>query len=247
MAGHSKWANIRYRKGAQDSKRGKIFTKLIREITVAAKTSCDPSSNARLRLAIDKALAHNMSRDTIDRAIKRGVGGGDETMLEEVRYEGYGPFGVAIFVDALTNNRNRTVSEVRHAFTKAGGNLGSDGTVSYLFTHKGRLLFPASCSEELLLEAAMDIDADDLCSLGDEGFEIMCASTHYLNVKTFLEKKGFKAEQAELLWIPSVQVSITEREEAQTVLKLLETLDDLDDVADVVSNVDIPDHLLELS
>jgi YebC/PmpR family DNA-binding regulatory protein len=245
MAGHSKFANIRHRKGAQDVRRAKIFTKLIREITVAAKIAADPNSNPRLRLAVDKALSQNMSRDTIDRAIKRGAGGGDQDQLEEIRYEGYGPGGVAIMVDCLTDNRNRTVSEVRHAFSKAGGNLGSDGSVAYLFKKLGRFYFPAEIKEEQLMELALEQGAEDVIQLDTGEWEVHVSPENYAQLqKSFIEAK-LQPEQSEISMIAALQVKIEDEDAASSLLKMLDVLEDLDDVQEVYSNAEIAEALVE--
>jgi len=241
MAGHSKWANIKHRKGAQDARRGKLFTKLIREITTAARLSADPNS-PRLRIAVSKALSNNMTRDTIDRAIKRGVGGGDDTILEEIRYEGYGPNGVAIMVDCLTDNRNRTVSEVRHVFTKMGGNLGTDGSVSYLFTKVGEISFPAGTDEDKLMEIAIDAGADDVVGQEDGGFIINTAPETFSEVVDALQAAGFKPENAEISMVASVNVSLN-FEDAERFMKMVDMLEDLDDVQEVYSNADISEEV----
>lgn len=241
MAGHSKWANIKHRKGAQDAKRGKIFTKLIREITTAAKMSSDPNS-PRLRIAVDKALSNNMTRDTIDRAIKRGMGGSDDTNLEAIRYEGYGPNGVAIMVDCLSDNRNRTVSEVRHAFTKFGGNLGTDGSVSYLFTKKGELSFEKKkVNEDALMEAAIEAGADDVES-DEDTVTVYTSPENYTQVSDALKAAGFEPQNSELTMLASVNVSLG-LEDAQTFMKMVEMLEDLDDVQEVYSNADISEEI----
>jgi len=243
MAGHSKWANIKHRKAAQDAKRGKLYTKLIKEVTVAARLGgADPSCNPLLRAAMDAALGGNMPKDTILRAVKRGAGGLDGNNVEEARYEGYGPGGVAVMVDCLTDNRNRTVSEVRHAFTKCDGNLGTDGSVAYLFQQRGILRFSREADEDLLMEAALDLGADDF-SVDDEGFEIMCGFESYITLKAELEARGFLSESAEVTMQAETDVTVDE-DTAELMLKLLDKLEDLDDVQKVYSNVDIPDDIL---
>ncbi len=244
MAGHSKWANIQHRKGAQDKKRGKLFTKLIREITVAARVGGgDPSANPRLRLAVDKALTGNMSKDTIDRAIKRGSGELDSDNYEEIRYEGYGPGGVAIMVDCLSDNRNRTVGEVRHAFTKYGGNLGTDGSVAYLFTKTGVVSFPAGSDENRVMEVAIDAGADDVVTNDDGSIDVLAAPENFHAVKDGLAAAGLAVDQAEVTMRPSTNVTL-ELEDAQSMVKLLDVLEDLDDVQQVYSNADIPEAVL---
>ena len=239
MAGHSKWANIRHRKAAQDAKRGKIFTKLIRELTVAARAGGgDVATNPRLRAAVDKALSSNMKRDTVDKAIARGSGNLDGAHYEEVRYEGYGPLGVAILVDCLTDNRQRTVAEVRHAFSKKGGNLGTDGSVAYLFEHKGFLQLPLEgVDEESVLEVALENGAEDV--VGQDGDVVIeTGASEYLRVKEALEKVGCVFERAELLWDAEVKTVLDEAS-ADKVIALIEMLEDLDDVQSVYSNLDI--------
>jgi YebC/PmpR family DNA-binding regulatory protein len=246
MAGHSKWANIRFRKSVQDSKRGKLFTKYIREITVAARHGgADPESNPRLRAAIDKALTANMTRDTIDRAIKRGAGGQEGQDMEEIRYEGYGPGGVAILVDCLSNNRNRTVSEVRHAFTKYGGNLGTDGSVSYLFFKRGQIVFPPGTNEDRIMELALDAGAEDVQKDEDGTIEVYTDFKDFAAVKNKMEQAGLKPERAETNMLPSTFISLEDKETAEKLNKLIDALEDLDDVQAVFSNGDIAESLLE--
>ncbi|MDY6941959.1 MAG: YebC/PmpR family DNA-binding transcriptional regulator [Pseudomonadota bacterium] len=245
MAGHSKWANIQHRKNAQDAKRGKLFTKLIREITVAARHGGgDPGSNPRLRLAVDKAFGANMSKDTVDRAIKRGSGDLDGQVLEEVRYEGYGPNGVAVMVDCLTDNRNRTVAEVRHAFTKLGGNLGADGSVAYLFSRTGVLSYPAGTDHDAVLEAALEAGADDVVRNEDGSVDVLVAPEEYEVAKQAMVDAGWAPELAEVTERPSTSVTLS-ADDATTMLKLLDKLEDLDDVQNVYSNGDIPEDVLE--
>lgn len=244
MAGHSKWANIQHRKGAQDAKRGKVFTKLIREITTAARIGgADAATNPRLRLAVDKALAANMPKDNIERAIKRGSGDLEGVVYDEIRYEGYAPGGVAIIVDCMTDNRNRTVAEVRHAFSKHGGNLGADGSVAYLFDHVGVLSYPRGIGEDRIMEAALEAGAEDVVTNDDGSIDVLAAPEDYQAVKTAMEKAGLKPEQAEVTMRASTLVSVTD-DEAAGVLKLLEVLEDLDDVQMVYSNADFPEELL---
>ena len=245
MAGHSKWANIRHRKAAQDARRGKLFTKLIREITVSARTGGgDPETNPRLRAAIDKALSANMTKDTIERAIKRGSGDQDGDNFEEVRYEGYGPGGVAIMADCLTDNRNRTVSEVRHAFTKNGGNLGTDGSVAYLFAKLGSLSFPAGSDEERIMEAALEAGAEDVVSNDDGSFEVITAPENFLDVKSAMREAGLEPEMAEVTMRAATSVDLP-LDEAEQVMKLVDMLEDLDDVQNVYTNADFSDEVLE--
>lgn len=242
MAGHSKWANIKHRKNAQDAKRGKIFTKIIREITVAARISGDIHSNPRLRLAVDKALDNNMTRDTIDRAIKRGVGGDDAQNLEQIRYEGYGPNGVAVMVECLSDNRNRTVSDVRHAFTKMGGNLGTDGSVSYLFTKLGQIYFPKGMDEDKLMEVAIEAGAEDMVKQEDGSFIVNTAWESLTQVADAMKASGFAPERAEVTMVPSLNVTLN-FEDAQQFMKMVDMLEDLDDVQEVYSNADIPEEI----
>ncbi|HSG64349.1 MAG TPA: YebC/PmpR family DNA-binding transcriptional regulator [Gammaproteobacteria bacterium] len=245
MAGHSKWANIRFRKGAQDAKRGKLFTKLIREITVAARSGGgDPASNPRLRAAIAKAKAQSMQKDSIDRAIKRGTGEDASATFEEVRYEGYGPGGMAVLVDCLTDNRNRTVAEVRHAFSKYGGNLGADGSVAYLFTHTGLLSFPDGSDEEKIMEVAIDAGASDIVSNDDGTIEVLSDPGELEAVRDRLAAVGLEPDTAEVTMRASLTIALRDRE-AESALKLLDVLDELDDVQQVYSNADLPDELLE--
>lgn len=248
MAGHSKWANIQHRKGRQDAKRGKIFTKLIRELTIAARLGGGtPADNPRLRAVLDKALAANMSRDTIDRAIARGVGNVEADQVEELTYEGYGPGGVAILVEAMTDNRNRTVAEVRHAFSRAGGNLGTDGSVAYLFKQQGYLSFPAGVDEERLLELALEAGADDLVTQDDGSVDVLTSLETFGKVKDALAEAGFVPETSEVTMAASTS-TLLDREGAEKILRLVEALEDLDDVQNVYSNADIPaDVLAELT
>ncbi len=244
MAGHSKWANIKFRKGVQDAKRGKIFTKLIREITVAAQLGGgDESANSRLRDAVFKALKANMKRDTIDNAIKRGVGGQDGQDMQEMRYEGYGPGGAAILVDCLSDNKNRTVSEVRHAFTKFGGNLGTDGSVAYLFLKQGEIVLAPGQSEDAIMEAAIDAGADDVLA-DDEGCAVVTNVENYHSVLTALQNKGFAIEESHLMMNPQTSVQV-ENDTAETLMKLLDMLEDLDDVQKVYTNAQFSDEFLE--
>ncbi|MDF1677533.1 MAG: YebC/PmpR family DNA-binding transcriptional regulator [Legionellaceae bacterium] len=238
MAGHSKWANIRHRKGAQDARRGKIFTKLIREITVAAREGGpDEAANARLRDAVLKSLKANMKRDTIDNAIKRGAGGLDGADMTVMRYEGYGPGGVAILVDCLSDNKNRTVSEVRHAFTKYGGNLGTDGSVAYLFHKQGEILLVATPESERAMDIAIEAGADDV-TVEDEQLEIITPPDGYHAILSALEAAGFEVEQSHLTMSAQTQVGL-KPEQLETLEKLIDMLEDLDDVQDVYSNVEL--------
>jgi YebC/PmpR family DNA-binding regulatory protein len=245
MAGHSKWANIKHRKAAQDKKRGKIYTKLIREITVAARSGGggDPATNPRLRLAMDKALGANMNKDTIERAIKRGTGEGDDANYEEVRYEGYGPGGTAVMVDCMTDNRNRTVSEVRHAFTKSGGNLGTDGSVAYLFTRLGMLTYPPGIDEDAIMEAALEAGAEDVAANDDGSIEVLTGFEDFMTVKDAMEAAGLKPEHAEIIEKPTTDTVVSE-EDAEKIMRLIDTLEDLDDVQEVHTNADFPEDVL---
>lgn len=241
MAGHSKWANTKHRKAAQDSKKGKIFTRLIREITVAAKSGAELENNPRLRSAIQTALSHNMTRDTIERAIKRGAGGEDGAQLEKIRYEGYGPGGAAVIVDCFTDNRTRTVGEVRHAFTKHGGSLGVDGSVAYLFKEQGVLEFAAGTSEERLMEAALDAGAEDIISHEDGSFTVFTTPIAFSHVVESLEKLGLKVASAEVTMVPGTEAQLSP-EQADKFLKMIDMLEDLDDVQNVYSNASITDQ-----
>jgi len=244
MAGHSKWANIQHRKGRQDAKRGKLFTKLIREITVAAKLGGgDPEANPRLRAAIDNALSNNMTKDTIERAVKRGAGGEDAGNVDEIRYEGYGPGGVAVMVDCMTDNKNRTVAEVRHAFSKFGGNLGTDGSVAYLFNKVGLIAFPGEVDEDALMEAALEAGAEDIITNDDGSIDVITSPDDFVDVKEGLIKTGFNPENAEITMKASTTNEL-DLNGAQTMLKLLDALEDLDDVQKVYSSAEIPDDVL---
>ncbi len=244
MAGHSKWANIQHRKGAQDKKRGKLFTKLAREITVAARMGGgDPGFNPRLRLAVDKAKAQSMPKDNIERAINRGTGDLEGAEYVEIRYEGYGPGGVAVMVDCVTDNRNRTVAEVRHAFSKFGGNLGADGSVGYLFSHVGLLGFDAGVDEEALMEAALEAGAEDIITGADGSVEVITDPQEFEDVRDKIHAAGFRTEVEEVTQRASTSAVLGEGE-AQSMIKLLEMLEDLDDVQNVYSNADIPDEIL---
>ena len=233
MAGHSKWANIKHRKAAADEKKGKVFTRLIKEITVAAKLGGgDPNSNPRLRLALDKAREANMTKDSVQNAIKRGSGTLEGVTYEEARYEGYGPGGAAVLVDCLTDNRTRTVAEVRHAFTKNGGNLGSDGSVAYLFKHVGQFVFAPGTSEDRVMETGLEAGAEDLIANDDGSVELICAPGDFAGVKAALEKAGLKAELAEIIMKPSAEAQL-KGPEAARMRELVDALENLDDVQDV--------------
>ena len=233
MAGHSKWANIQHRKGRQDAKRGKIFTRLIKEITVAARMGGgDPDMNPRLRLAVDKAYENNMPKDNVERAIKRGTGDLEGVNYEEIRYEGYGIAGAAVIVDCLTDNRTRTVADVRHAFSKHGGNLGTDGSVAFLFKHCGQLVFAPGTPEEKLLDAALEAGGEDVVTNDDGSIEVITGPHEFPAVKAALEKAGFKAEVAEVTMKPGAETALA-GEDAARMQKLIDALESLDDVQDV--------------
>jgi len=240
MAGHSKWANIKHRKARQDASRGKIWTKVIREITVAAKGGPDPDDNPRLRLALDKANAANMPKDNIKRAIEKGSGTGEIGALEEIVLEGYGPGGVAILVEAMSDNRNRTVSDVRHAFSKFGGNLGTDGSVSYLFNKLGIIHISKDFSEEDLLEVVLDAGAEDLVDEGDY-FEVITSSTDLSNVLEALKANNIEHTNAELTLRAETSVSL-DQEMSEKVLKIMDFMDELDDVQEVHTNAEFPEN-----
>jgi len=242
MAGHSKWANIQHRKGAQDAKRGKLFTKLIREITIAARLGGgEADANPRLRAAIDKALAGNMTKDTIERAIKRGSGAVDGESYEEIRYEGYGVGGIAVMVDCMTDNRNRTVAEIRHAFSKCGGNLGTDGSVAYLFEKVGLLNFPAGSDEDKIMEIALEAGAEDVVQNDDESIDVLTAPNDFYSVKEAMAK--LTPTHAEITMRASTNITL-DLDNAQKMLRLLDMLEDLDDVQQVYSNADISDEIM---
>ncbi len=241
MAGHSKWANIQHRKGRQDEKRGRIFTRLIKEITVAAKLGgADPNSNPRLRLAMDKASDANMPKDKVLDAIKRGTGQLDGVEYEEIRYEGYGIGGAAVIVDCMTDNRTRTVAEVRHAFSKHGGNLGTDGSVSFMFKHCGQLIFPPGASEDKIMEVALEAGAEDVISADDGVIEVVCAPNDFQALKAALEGSGLKPELAEITMRASTDSELT-GEDAVKMQKLLDALESLDDVQEVYTNAVLND------
>ena len=237
MAGHSKWANIKHRKAAQDARKGKIFTKLIREITTSARLGgAEINDNPRLRAAVDKALGQNMTRDTIDRAIKRGVGGDDGANMDEITYEGYAVAGVAVLVETMTDNVNRTVSEVRHAFSKHGGNLGTNGSVAYLFTKRGEILFEPGSDEERIMEVALEAGAEDVETHEDGSITVITAAdASFSEVTDALKAAGLEPVDAELTMHPSTEAPV-EGETAEKVMKLIDHLEDLDDVQQVYSN-----------
>ena len=244
MAGHSKWANIRHRKAAQDAKRGKLFTKFIREITVASRVGGgDPDANPRLRDAISKALVANMTKDTVARAIKRGTGDNDGDNYDEVRYEGYGPKGVAVMVDCLTDNKNRTVAEVRHAFSKSGGNLGTDGSVAYLFSKLGMLSYPAGSDEDQIMELALDAGAEDVVNNDDGTIDVLTSADDYHAVVVAMEVAGQKPQRAELTMQAATEVEL-ELDDAEKVMRLMDMLEDLDDVQQVYTNADFSDEVM---
>lgn len=245
MAGHSKFANIKHRKAAQDAKRGKIFTKLIREIVVATKMGgADPDSNPRLRDAVSKALSANMKRDTVEKAIKRGAGAGEGENYNEVRYEGYGTAGVAVMVDCLTDNINRTVSEVRHAFTKSGGNLGTDGSVAYLFTKVGTLTYPEGSDEDAIMEAALEAGAEDVETNDDGSIGVTTTPESFTHVKEAMITAGFETELAEVSMHPSTSVEL-ELTDAEKLMRLVDMLEDLDDVQNVYTNADFSEEVMQ--
>ena len=243
MAGHSKWANIKHRKARQDAKRGAVFTKIIRELTVAAKDGGPViEDNPRLRLAHDKALSANMTKDTINRAIQRGAGGQEGQNLEEVIYEGYAPGGVAVYIKTLTDNKNRTVSEIRHAFTKYGGNLGTAGSVAYLFEAKGKLLINSDATDERLYEVAIENGADDINDIDVGKTEIVCEPKDISELKVMIEKAGFKIEASEIVMEAENNISLDE-EKSEKNMKLTDALEDLDDVQEVFTNADLDESV----
>ena len=244
MAGHSKWANIKHRKAAQDAKRGKLFTKFIRELTVAAREGgSDPDSNPRLRVAIDKALGGNMTRETVERAIKRGAGELEGQQLETILYEGYGPGGTAVMVETMTDNRNRTVSGVRNAFSKSGGNLGTDGSVSYLFTKRGVLSYAPGTDEDALMEAALEAGAEDIVSYDDGAVDVFTDPVDFYTVKEALDNAHFVADNAEIAMIASTKAEL-DLETAEKFMRLIDTLEDHDDVQEVYHNAEISDDVM---
>jgi YebC/PmpR family DNA-binding regulatory protein len=239
MAGHSKWANIQHRKGRQDEKRGKVWTKLIKEITVAARLGGgDLNANPRLRLAVDKAKDANMPNDNVQRAIARGTGTLDGVNYEEIRYEGYGINGAAVIVDCMTDNRTRTVAEVRHAFSKYGGNMGAEGSVAFLFKHCGQLLFAPGTPEEQLLELALDVGAEDVITHDDGSLEVITAPFEFTRIRVALEKSGLKSELAEVTMRPETDVDL-DIEQHEAMQKLLDALENLDDVQSVYTNTNL--------
>jgi YebC/PmpR family DNA-binding regulatory protein len=244
MAGHSKWANIKHRKAAQDAKRGKVFTKLIRELVVSAKQGGPlPEDNPRLRAAIDKALGSNMTRDTIDRAIARGAGTNEADDMEELTYEGYAPGGIAVLVEVMTDNRNRTVAEVRHAFSKRGGNLGTDGSVAYLFARKGQISFAPGLDEDEVMEAALEAGAEDVENYEDGSMDVITAWEELAAVKSALEESGLGPESGEVTMIAATTVPV-DAEGAEKIMAMVDALEELDDVQNVYTNVDIPEDVI---
>lgn len=243
MAGHSKWANIKHRKARQDAKRGAVFTKIIRELTVAAKDGGPViEDNPRLRLAHEKALSANMAKDTINRAIQRGAGGQEGQNLEEVIYEGYAPGGIAVYIKTLTDNKNRTVSEIRHAFTKYGGNLGTSGSVAYLFEAKGKLLVKSDATDEKLYEVAIENGADDINDIDGDKTEIVCDPKNISGLKEMVEKSGFEIEASEIVMETENNISLDE-EQSEKNMKLTDALEDLDDVQEVFTNADLDESV----
>lgn len=245
MAGHSKWANIKHRKAAQDAKRGKLFTKFIRELTVAAREGgSDPDSNPRLRAAIDKALSNNMTRDTVERAIKRGAGELDGQQLETIIYEGYGPGGTAVMVETMTDNRNRTVSGVRNAFNKSGGNLGTDGSVAYLFTKTGVISYDSDTDEDTLMELALEAGADDVVTHEDGSMDVFTSPDAFGQVKDALDSGALESVNAEVTMVASTKAEL-DADTAEKFLRLIDNLEDHDDVQEVYHNADISDDVME--
>jgi len=246
MAGHSKWANIKHKKAATDKKRGKLWTKLIREITVAAREgqTSDPGAYPRLRLAVDKGLAANMPKDTIEKACKRGAGETDGANYEAVRYEGYGPGGIAVMVDCLSDNRNRTVAEVRHAFSKAGGNLGTDGSVAYMFNKVGILSYAPGADEDAIMEAALEAGAEDVVTNDDGSVDVLTSPDDYTAVVDAMKAAGMEPAASEVT-MRAENLTTVDVETGEKIMRLIEALEDLDDVAEVYSNADIPDEVLE--
>ena len=245
MAGHSKWANIKHRKAAQDAKRGKIFTKIIRELVVAAKAGGpNPEDNPRLRATVDKALGANMKRDTIDKAIARGAGAGEGENYDEITYEGYAPGGIAVLVECMTDNRNRTVGEVRHAFSKRGGNLGTDGSVAYLFNRIGQISYGPDVDEDALMDAALESGAEDIKTHDDGSLDVETSFEDFLQVKDGLVAAGFEPAHAEVTMIADITVQL-EKDSAEKLLGMIDSLEDLDDVQNVYTNADISDDIME--
>ena len=246
MAGHSKWANIKHKKAANDKKRGKLWTKLIREITVAAKEgqTSDPNAFPRLRLAVDKGLAANMPKDTIEKACKRGAGETEGANYEEVRYEGYGPGGIAVMADCLTDNRNRTVAEVRHAFSKAGGNLGTDGSVAYMFNKVGVLSYAPGADEDAIMEAALEAGAEDVVTNDDGSIDVLTTPEEYQAVVDAMKAANLEAEASEVT-MRAENLTTVDVETGEKLIRMIDALEDLDDVSEVYSNADVPEEVLE--
>jgi len=244
MAGHSKWANIKHRKAAQDAKRGKIFTKLIRELVVAAKAGGpNPDDNPRLRAAVDKALGANMKRDTVDKAIARGAGAGEGENYDEITYEGYAPGGVAVLVECMTDNRNRTVGEVRHAFAKRGGNLGTDGSVAYLFNRIGQISYEPGIDEEALMDVALEAGAEDIKTHGDGSVDVETVFEDFLQVKDSLVEAGYEPVHEETTMVADIAVPM-DKDAAEKLLAMIDGLEDLDDVQNVYTNADISEEVM---
>ena len=245
MAGHSKWANIKHKKAAVDKKRGKIWTKLIREITVASRMGGgEIDANPRLRLAVDKGLSANMPKDTIERAIKRGAGGAEGENYDEIRYEGYGAGGTAVMVDCMTDNRNRTASEVRHAFSKMGGNLGTDGSVAYLFTKQGIVSYASGVDEDAIMEAAVEAGAEDVIVNDDGSVDVITAAESFAQVKDALIAAGFQPDADEITYNASTN-AVLDQDDAEKLLRMIDMLEDLDDVQNVYTNAEISDEILD--
>lgn len=238
MAGHSKWANIKHKKAATDKKRGKLWSKLIREVTVAAKAGGDIDANPRLRLAVDKANSANMPKDTIERAVKRGAGASEGDDYEDIRYEGYGPGGTAIIVDCMTDNRNRTASEVRHAFTKHGGNLGTDGSVAYMFNKKGIISYAEGADEEAIMDAALEAGADDVVTNGDGSIDVFTTPEDFHDVEQAMLDAGLEPDHAEVTFEASTTAEL-DQDGAEKLLRMVDAMEDLDDVQEVYSNAEI--------
>lgn len=245
MAGHSKWANIKHRKAAQDAKRGKVFTKHIREITVAAREGGgDVDANPRLRIAVDKALGANMTRDTVDRAIKRGTGDLEGVSYEDIRYEGYAPSGIAVLVECSTDNKNRTVAEVRHAFSKYNGNMGTEGSVAYMFDKIGMIVLPEGNDEEVVMDVVLDAGADDIVTHEDGSIEITCPPEAYSDVVVALDAANIATESSEVVMRAQNEITLND-DDAEKVMKLIDALEDLDDVQEVFSNADFPESVYQ--
>lgn len=245
MAGHSKWANIKHRKAKQDASRGKVFTKYIRELVTASKLGGpDPASNPRLRAVIEKALSVNMTRDTINRAVQRGAGGEDNDDLKEITYEGYGVGGVAVLVETMTDNLNRTVPDVRHCFSKTNGNLGTSGSVAYLFTQRGEISFEDPSLEDRVMDVALEAGAEDI-EVDEEGILVITTPESFGEVQDALTAAGLKSDNAEVVMSPSTKADITDLDQAKQILKLIDMLEDLDDVQNVYTNVEFSDEVLE--